>query len=195
MTVRITKPEFNLREKLTELDYSRVPYEKMPAGSIIQVKSLEYDDIFTSSHSGTQYVDVTDFNLDFSPRFNTSKVLITAAVAGGLNSNYGYNFRFRVVKTPSGIDGQTDQAIGIPPTGAYAMTGGYNLYNADASTPYIFGMNKTFMDSPNTTSTINYRIQVSHSHSSSGAIVYVNRRGSGSAWTAISSLTLMEVKE
>ena len=195
MTIRVSKPEFNLREKLSELDYSRVPYEKMPAGSIIQVKSLEYDDIFTSSHSGTQYVDVTDFNLDFSPRFNTSKVLITAAVAGGLNSNYGYNFRFRVVKTPSGIDGQTDQAIGIPPTGAYAMTGGYNLYNADASTPYIFGMNKTFMDSPNTTSTINYRIQVSHSHSSSGAIVYVNRRGSGSAWTAISSLTLMEVKE
>ena len=195
MTVRITKPEFNLREKLSELDYSRVPYEKMPAGSIIQVKSLEFDTIFSSSHSGTQYVDVTDFNLDFSPRFNTSKVLITAAVAGGLNSNYGYNFRFRVVKTPSGISGQTDQAIGIAASGAYAMTGGYNLYDTDASIPYIFGMNKTFMDSPNTTSNINYRIQVSHSHSSSGAIVYVNRRGSSSAWTAISTLTLMEVKE
>ena len=75
------------------------------------------------------------------------------------------------------------------------MTGGYNLYEADASIPYIFGMSKTFMDSPTTTDTINYRIQVSHSHSSSGAIVYVNRRGSSSAWTAISTLTLMEVKE
>ena len=195
MTVRITKPEFNLREKLSELDYSRVPYHKMPAGSIIQVKSLEYDTIFSSSHSGTQYVDVTDFNLDFSPRFSTSKILITAAVAGGLNDNYGYNFRFRVVKTPSGIAGQTDQALGIAASGAYAMTGGYNLYQTDPSTPYIFGMSKTFMDSPATTDTINYRIQVSHSHSSGGAIVYVNRRGSGSAWTAISTLTLMEVKE
>ena len=195
MTVRITKPEFNLREKLTELDYDRVPYHKMPAGSIIQVKSLEYDTIFSSSHSGTQYVDVTDFNLDFSPRFVTSKVLITAAVAGGLNDNVGYNFRFRVVKTPSGIPGQTDQAIGIPPTGAYAMTGGYNLYDSGPSIPYIFGMNKTFMDSPITTDKINYRIQVSHSHSSGGAVVYVNRRGSSSAWTAISTLTLMEVKE
>ena len=195
MTVRITKPEFNLREKLSELDYGRVPYEKMPAGSVIQVMSLEYDDIFSSSHSGQQYVDVTDFNLDISPRFSDSKILITAAVAGGLNSNYGYNFRFRVVKTPSGIAGQTDQALGIAASGAYAMTGGYNLYNTDAATPYIFGMSKTFMDSPATTDIINYRIQVSHSHAGSGAIVYVNRRGTSSAWTAISTLTLMEVKE
>ena len=35
MTVRITKPEFNLRDKLTELDFGQVPYEKMPTGSII----------------------------------------------------------------------------------------------------------------------------------------------------------------
>ena len=41
MTVRVSKPEFNLREKLTELDYSQVPYEKMPAGSIIQIKHAQ----------------------------------------------------------------------------------------------------------------------------------------------------------
>lgn len=35
MSIRVSKPEFNLREKLTELDYSQVPYHKMPAGSII----------------------------------------------------------------------------------------------------------------------------------------------------------------
>ena len=191
MTVRITKPAFNLREKLSELDYSRVPYEKMPAGSVIQVKSLEYDDIFSSSHSGNQYVDVTDFNLDISPRFSNSKILITAAVAGGLNSNYGYNFRFRVQRTV----GSSVTSIGIPPTGSYAMTGGYNLYNSDSSTPYIFGMSKTFMDSPTTTAPVNYKIQVSHSHAGSGAIVYVNRRGTNADWTAISSLSLMEIKQ
>ena len=36
MVVKITKPEFNLREKLTELDYDRVPFQKMPAGSVVQ---------------------------------------------------------------------------------------------------------------------------------------------------------------
>ena len=194
MSIRVSKPAFNLRDKLNELD-GKVPLHKMPHGSIIQVKNLEYDTIFSSNHSGNQYVDVTDFNLDFSPRFSTSKILITAEVAGGLNDNYGYNFRFRVVKSPSGIPGQTDQAIGIAASGAYAMTGGYNLYNSDSSTPYIFGMSKTFMDSVTTRTQTNYRVQVSHSHSSSGAIVYVNRRGSGSDWTAISTLTLMEGRQ
>ena len=37
MTVRISKPEFNLREKITELDYGHVPYQKMPVGSVVQV--------------------------------------------------------------------------------------------------------------------------------------------------------------
>ena len=36
MTIYVEKPAFNLRSKLNELDYSRVPYEKMPAGTIIQ---------------------------------------------------------------------------------------------------------------------------------------------------------------
>ena len=47
MTVRVSKPEFNLREKLSELDYSQVPYEKMPAGSIIQVSE-------TTTHNETR---------------------------------------------------------------------------------------------------------------------------------------------
>ena len=38
MPVRITKPEINLREKISELDYSKVPYEKMPAGSVVQTQ-------------------------------------------------------------------------------------------------------------------------------------------------------------
>ena len=191
MSVIVTKPEFNLRDKLNELD-GKVPLHKMPHGSIIQVKNLEYDAVFSSNHSGQQYVDVTDFNLDFAPTFSTSEILIEAAVAGGLNDNYGYNFRFRVVRTMDNANGGT---INMGEGSAqYSMTGGYNLYNSDSSTPYIFGMSKTFMDKPGTTQKINYKIQVSHTHASSGATVYVNRRGSGSNWTSISTLTIMEVR-
>jgi len=64
MTVRITKPEFNLREKLTELDYSRVPYEKMPASSIIQTKYYQTDTQATSNNASSYvsiglYVNIT----------------------------------------------------------------------------------------------------------------------------------------
>ena len=191
MSIRVSKPAFNLRDKLNELD-GKVPLHKMPHGSIIQVKNLEYDTIFSSSHSGSQYVDVTDFNLDFAPKFKTSEILIEAAVAGGLNDNYGYNFRFRVVRT---IDNANLPTAGIGEgTAQYSMTGGYNLYDSNSATPYIFGMSKTFMDKPGTTEKINYKIQVAHTHSSSGATVYVNRRGSGSNWTSISTLTIMEVR-
>tara|TARA_A100001035_G_scaffold11773_1_gene8246 strand:+ start:399 stop:947 length:549 start_codon:yes stop_codon:yes gene_type:complete len=158
-------------------------------GGIIQVRNIMYTDIFTSNHSHGGYVDVTGFNLNITPTRSDSKILVSAEVAGGLNSNYGYNFRFRVQRTVGG----SVTSIGIPPAGGYAMTGGYNLYNTDAATPYIFGMSKTFFDSPATTSTINYKVQVSHSHGGSGAIVYVNRRGSSANWTSISTLTLWEV--
>lgn len=191
MSIRVSKPAFNLRDKLNELD-GKVPLHKMPHGSIIQVKNLEYDTIFSSNHSGQQYVDVTNFNLDFAPKFKTSEILIEAAVAGGLNDNYGYNFRFRVVRT---IDNANAGIVNMGEGSAqYSMTGGYNLYNSDSSTPYIFGMSKTFMDKPGTTEKINYKIQVSHTHASSGATVYVNRRGSSSNWTSISTLTIMEVR-
>ena len=36
MSLRITKPAFNVREKINELD-GIVPYSKMPQGSVIQV--------------------------------------------------------------------------------------------------------------------------------------------------------------
>ena len=50
MTVRITKPEFNLREKLTELDYSQVPFQKMPVGSVIQtVYNLKTDSFLSTN--------------------------------------------------------------------------------------------------------------------------------------------------
>ena len=41
MTIRVEKPAFNLRSKLNALDFGQVPDQKMPAGSILQVKSLE----------------------------------------------------------------------------------------------------------------------------------------------------------
>ena len=172
---------------MSELRTNRIiPRDGLPAGSaggIIQVRQGTLTSKFNTASS--TMVD-SGLSVTITPTRSDSKILVSAEVAGGLNSNYGYNFRFRVQRTV----GSTVTSIGIPPAGAYAMTGGYNLYQDDAATPYIFGMSKTFFDSPATTSTINYKVQVAHSHGGSGAIVYVNRRGSSSDWTSISTLTL-----
>ena len=93
-------------------------------GGIIQVRNIMYTDIFSSNHSTSGYVDVTGFNLNITPTRSDSKILVSAEVAGGLNDNNGFNFRYRVQRTV----GATVTSIGIPPSGSYAMTGGYNLY-------------------------------------------------------------------
>ena len=57
MAVRITKPEFNLREKLTELDYSRLPIQKMPATSIIQTQYYQTTTEATTNNDSS-YVSI-----------------------------------------------------------------------------------------------------------------------------------------
>ena len=37
MVIRVEKPAFNLRSKLNELDYERIPYQKMPYGSVVDI--------------------------------------------------------------------------------------------------------------------------------------------------------------
>ena len=70
MTVRVEKPAFNLREKLSQLDYGRVPYEKMPAGSIIQAHHFQSTSDFTFSNTSF----TSGFKMKFTPKFASSKL-------------------------------------------------------------------------------------------------------------------------
>ena len=65
---------------MSELRTNRiVPRDGLPSGSsggIIQVKNLEFETIFSSSHTGSNLVDVTGFNLDITPSRNLSLIHI-----------------------------------------------------------------------------------------------------------------------
>jgi len=74
MTVRANKPAFSIREKLKELDYSHVPYDKMPAGSVIQVVKKDYDPGWIST-SSTSYVAST-VSLSITPKKINSLILL-----------------------------------------------------------------------------------------------------------------------
>ena len=92
MTVRISKPEFNLRSKLNELDYGHVPYEKMPPGSIIQyvlAPASQVSPRYTTS-SGTP--SNTGYYIEISPRFVNSHIYIEGVMSNYHNNNgYCYN--------------------------------------------------------------------------------------------------------
>ena len=66
MTVRISKPEFNLRDTLSELNYDKIPYHKMPEGSIIQLATGETE--YRTATSSSSYTP-TDMYATITPRF------------------------------------------------------------------------------------------------------------------------------
>ena len=76
MTVRVSKSAFNLRSKLTELEYGTIPYNKMPAGSVIQYVTPPHTWInnrFTTT--STSYVNV-GYHVKITPRRADSKIII-----------------------------------------------------------------------------------------------------------------------
>ena len=67
MTVRANKPTINVREKLKELDYSYLPYEKMPLRSVIQVKTLKESNSSSLITTSTSWVTM-NYEIDFYPK-------------------------------------------------------------------------------------------------------------------------------
>ena len=164
MTVRITKPEFNLREKLTELDYGRVPYEKMPAGSIIQVQQSSFSTYSTFNNSS--FSAISGFTVDISPRFVSSKILITLNLLLEVRSA-----SIVAIELTRGGSSLFTNTGGLR-ANEYA-NGGYTTYS--------------YLDSPNSIDTLTYGVQT---YSSNGDYTFNNYLGGG---PANSFLTVMEV--
>ena len=78
--LRVRQPEFNLRSRLNELDYDRIPYEKMPLGTVIQ----HVYDTGTGSHFTTTSGSWTNLNwsVSITPHFANSLMLIELSAIG-----------------------------------------------------------------------------------------------------------------
>ena len=72
MTVRANKPAFNIREKIKELDYSHVPYDKMPAGSVIQYQ-YRYGTNHNFTTTSSSMTDLNDFYVDMGLSLKENK--------------------------------------------------------------------------------------------------------------------------
>ena len=89
MTIFVQKPQFNLREKLSELEFGTLPYQKAPSGSVIQYVEASHTKMANrNSTSSTSYIG-TDYELIISPRLFNSKILINANLSAHAN-NDGY---------------------------------------------------------------------------------------------------------
>ena len=100
MTVRISKPAFNLRDKLTQLD-GTVPYENMPSGSVWLLKHTT-SATRTNVSSNQSWTSLAGLVIDVTPRIIGSTLWVehnfTMELQGGTNG-----IAFRVYReTPIG---------------------------------------------------------------------------------------------
>ena len=96
MAIRVEKPAFNVREKLTELDSASIPYERMPKGSVIQVQHKYFPDYTVV---GQRTTPTKFFDVNIYLKRKRSKFLVNALVYyshGGMGSSNadGYDIFF-----------------------------------------------------------------------------------------------------
>ena len=150
---------------------------KLPAGSILQTLSTtKIDDHFQSAT--TSFVDVTGVTLTITPKYNTSKILITVSGAFSHNTSSRLSL-FNLVR------GST--AIGLP-TSAKTNSATRAMYHN--GTDQLHQLHIEFLDSPATTSATTYKLQWRNSSSTT----YINKfYDGGTNYGGSSTITAMEV--
>ena len=160
---------------------------EMPAGSVLQVVSTQKIDAFTTTSNS--YVDIAGLNVSITPTAASSKIFIIATIQlstnTGSNEYGGWYLRFLrdANSLPVGTFGNANQ---------YSAAGGLRWQVSNTMTTEAY----TYLDSPNTTASINYKPQVAATTYDSGRIVYVNRDNSNNSnfsGTGVSTITLMEI--
>ena len=180
--VNVTKEEFNFREKLTRLDTEKIPYEKMPVGSVIQVQQHH---LYGSGQVTTTSGSFQDSGLfiDFHPKFANSRLLVTCEfnAQSGNASNSG--IRWSIFRNINEAATTSSPSVNILGNSSAQMSISYLDVNG-----YIHeGTSLTIEDKPKTIKKVQYRLFF-FSHNGSGSV------GVARDWGG-AHFTVMEVRE
>ena len=196
MTVIVQKPEFNLRDKLSELDFHTVPYHKMPMGSIVQVQQA-----LNSTQSSHTNADVTIVGpITFTRRSPANAVLLTTSF-NYVHTNANGRFRFRIGTDRLEETNLADSMLELhsffgeddPPWGS-----GYALRHATGSFLYEPTLSNTGSASKimEGAQTCMFDVQFFH-HTKNGGTLYLNQGKSNSNvnfFPGTCSFTIFEIK-
>ena len=163
-----------------------------PAGHILQVQYVQKTDTF-STQSGT-LTPITGFNVNITPSSASSKILITAHVT--ISSSY-FITHCGLFRDSTEI-GLADNASDRPRT--FLETA---IDDANKSDGEVTHRSNSFLDSPNTTSQVNYGLRMARRFDDSGQTAYLNRsvtdRSQGSPVTYdsryMSTMYVMEIAQ
>jgi hypothetical protein len=163
-----------------------LPDGSAPSGSVIQVVQAYKSDTFSTSVLPSGWSDITGLSVSITPISASSKIYVAVSCAiSSSSASFAYIMLVRN-STPLFIG---DASAGRPSLSGMAFNGGYNE-GALVSIPICY------LDSPATTSSTTYKLQLASGVS--GATVYVNRSARDQAETnydprQASSIILMEI--
>jgi hypothetical protein len=143
-------------------------------GHVLQVVQTTKTDNFTTT--STSFIDVTGLSVSITPSSTSSKILVITDISVGSSLN-GYSI-YNLVKDSTNLYQGTD-------TKTYV--GSHIEYSNSSS--HMGTLNMCYLDSPATTSSTTYKIQMRVT-SGTGA---VNRRSGSDDTSVASSITVMEV--
>ena len=182
LKITVDKPEFNLREKLTRLDTERVPYEKMPVGSVIQVQQHH---LYGSGQVNTTSSSFQDSGLfiDFHPKFANSRLLVTCEVNAQSGDQSNSGIRWSIFRNIDGTATASSPSENILGNSSSQMSISYH-----SPSGYIHeGTSITMEDKPKTIKKVQNRLFF-FSHNGSGNV------GVARDWGG-AHFTVMEVRE
>jgi hypothetical protein len=157
-----------------------------PAGSVLQVVSTFKDNVFSSSLSPGTFVDVTGFSASITPKSSSNKVLIVVSfnLNGGTLAGTAKLLRDSTLISNGVTAGNRTSASIIAVSSAGDLNRG-----VPASI--------VFFDSPATTSSVTYKLQIGNIEGTTTGTFYFNTSGADANFSYIarsgSSITLMEI--
>jgi len=160
----------------------------LPSGTVLQVVTNNFTDVFSITTGEDTFVDVTGFSGVLNPIASGNKVLVMCQVgrAGAANTG-GRLTNFRLTKNGT--------AFAVPPAAGSRQLASFSCISTDS--PYNNGGGVVYMDTTDGTTTVNYQVQMMNQ--ANGETTRINTAGNDGDSTdapyarTVSSLTLIEI--
>ena len=152
-----------------------------PTGAILQVKNVSMGDALSFTPTSQTWTDIAGLSVQITPASSSNKIMVFCSVNGGGSvQNVACFLRTYRDSTAVGIGNTSSSRSRV--SGQLKETTSYDLQS----------FNWNFLDSPNTTSQLTYKIMIY-----SNGTVYINRptttADNWSVGVTQSSITLMEI--
>ena len=167
------------------IDFSSPKLGLQGGGGLIP-RIIQYQEVTTVTHiTKTNGQDISEFDVNITPKHASSHILLFANVACGADTNADLGLVFRRTISGGSI-GNLGDASGSGATGAnVAVICGMNVTSTQAAT-----YSGWHLDHPNTTSQVTYGLRA---YPNGSRTMYINRRGADATYTGRSRLVCMEI--